>query len=141
MGVVLLDTTVATLLHPRKKHTELRAKYEKHMQGQTLALSFQTVAELWSWAEARGWGEKARAGLDAFVRRFLVIPYNYDLAKTWAMVMDASKKEGRRFEAGDCWIAATAVLHRLPLLAHDNDFVGRSISGLKVISYCESVER
>lgn len=140
MGVVLLDTTVASLLHPRKKGTELRSKYEKHMRGQTLALSFQTVAELWNWAEANGWGQKARKGLDAFVRRFLVIPYNYELAKAWAKVMEASKKEGRRFEAGDCWIAATAVLHDVPLLAHDNDFTGRSIPDLRVISYCESRE-
>lgn len=47
MSVVLLDTTVASLLHPKKKGTELREKYEKHMRGQTLALCFQSVAELW----------------------------------------------------------------------------------------------
>ncbi len=136
MGVVLLDTTVASLLHPKKKGTEIRSKYEQHMQGEILALSFQTVAELWSWAETSNWGNKARQALDAFVRRFLVIPYDYDLAKTWAAVMEASKREGRRFEAGDCWIAATAVLYRVPLLAHDADFTGRSIPGLHVISYC-----
>jgi len=135
MGKVLLDTTVASLLHPKKKGTELRSKYEPHMRGQTLALSFQTVAELWNWAEANNWGERARNGLDAFVRRFLVIPYNYELAQAWAKVMEASKKEGRRFEAGDCWIAATAVLHEIPLLSHDKDFTGRSIPGLEVVSY------
>jgi len=137
MGVVLLDTTVASLLHPKKKGTELRGKYEGHMRGQTLALSFQSVAELWNWAEARKWGEKARSGLDRFVRRFLVIPYDYELAKVWAQVMEASKKEGRRFEAGDCWIVATAVHRRIPLLSHDKDFLGRSIPGLEVITYCE----
>jgi predicted nucleic acid-binding protein len=112
---VLLDTTVASLLHPRKKNDILRRKYEPHMKGHTLALSFQSVAELCHWAESREWGESARQGLDAFIRRFLVIPYDYDLAQVWARVMHASRQQGRRLESGDCWIAATAVHRNVPL--------------------------
>ncbi len=137
MSVVLLDTMVASLLHPKKRGTELREKYEKHMRDQILALSFQSVAELWEWAEANRWGEKARQQLDTLVRRFLVIPYDYELAQVWARVMQQSKEEGRRFEAGDCWIAATAVHRKIPLLSHDKDFANRSIRGLKVITYVE----
>jgi predicted nucleic acid-binding protein len=139
MSVVLLDTTVASLLHPKKKGTALREQYETHMKDQTLALSSQSVAELWQWAEANRWGEKARQGLDAFVRRFLVIPYDYELAQVWARVMEQSKNEGRRFEAGDCWIAATAVHRNIPLLSHDRDFANRRIAGLNVITYVEEV--
>lgn len=135
MSVVLLDTSVASLLHPKKKSDALRAKYEPHMRDQTLALSFQTVAELWDWAQKNNWGAKAREGLDAFIRRFLVIPYDYDLAKTWAVVMSASRAAGRRLEAGDCWIIATAVHRDIPLLAHDRHMVGRSIKGLNVVNY------
>jgi tRNA(fMet)-specific endonuclease VapC len=58
MSVVLLDTTVASLLHPKKKGSYLRDKYEIYMLGQTLALSFQSVAELWHWAEAKQLGRK-----------------------------------------------------------------------------------
>ena len=140
MGVVLLDTSVASLLHPKKKSSDLREKYALHMRGQTLALSFQTVAELWGWAEANRWGEKARQGLDAFMRRFLVIPYDFMLAQVWAKVMEASKMEGRRFESGDCWIAATAVHRGIPLLVHDKDFLGRSIPDLEIITYYELKE-
>jgi tRNA(fMet)-specific endonuclease VapC len=137
LGVVLLDTTVAIFLHPKKKADALRAKYAPHMQGQTLALSFQSVAELWGWAEERSWGDARRQELDAFIRRFLVLPYDYELARVWARVMAASRAEGRRFETGDCWIAATAVHRGIPLLAHDGDFLDRSITGLHVISYLE----
>lgn len=137
MNVVLLDTTVASLFHPRKRGTELQEKYERHMKDQTLALSFQSVAELWQWAEANSWGENARRSLAAFVRRFLVIPYDNELAQVWAKVMEQSKKEGRRFEAGDCWIAATAVHRKIPLLTHDKDFANRSITGLNVITYVD----
>lgn len=138
MSIVLLDTTVASLLHPKKNADALRAKYDSHMRGQTLALSFQTVAELWHWAESNKWGDKAREGLDAFIRRFLVIPYDYELAKVWARVMAASRSNARRLEAGDCWIVAMAVHRRIPLLTHDRDMVGLSIDGLRVVSYLDS---
>lgn len=140
MSVVLLDTTVASLLHPKKKNDTSRAKYEQHMHNQTLAVSFQTVAELWDWAEKNKWQDRARDGLDAFVRRFLVVPYDYELAKVWARVMDAAREEGRRFEAGDCWIAATAVHRGITLLSHDRDFTGRTVPGLNVVSYFASEE-
>ncbi len=137
MGTVLLDTSVASLIHPKKKGNDLREKYAPHMRGQTLALSFQTVAELWGWAEANRWGLGARQGLDAFIRRFLVIPYDFMLAQVWAKVMQASRMEGRRFESADCWIAATAVHRGIPLLVHDKHFLGRSIPNLEIITYYE----
>ena len=74
MSMVLLDTTVASLLHPKKRNDALRARYEAHMEGQILALSFQSVAELWSWAEENGWGKTLRDGLEVFLQKFLVIP-------------------------------------------------------------------
>ncbi len=40
MSTVLLDTTVASLLHPKKTNDELRAQYETHMEGQILAPQF-----------------------------------------------------------------------------------------------------
>lgn len=135
MSTVLLDTTVASLLHPKKKQDALRAQYEPHMQGQILALSFQTVAELWSWAEDNDWGSKPREGLERFIQRFLVIPYELELAKTWAQVSTHCKRIGRRLQAGDPWIAASAVRFRVPLLSHDRDHVGLKYPDLHVISY------
>ena len=107
------------------------------MEKQTLALSFQSVAELWNWTENREWGDEARNGLDLFIKRFLVIPYDYALAQAWARAMQSSQKEGRRPETGDCWIAATAIHRRIPLLTHDRDILDLSIPGLRVISYLE----
>ncbi|HJT32759.1 MAG TPA: PIN domain-containing protein [Pirellulales bacterium] len=137
MSVVLLDTNVASLLHPKKRAAALRRQYEPHMRGHTLALSFQSVAELWDWAEANHWGAKARSGLDGFIHRFLVIPYDAELARTWARVMEAARQGGRRLESGDCWIAATAVHRGITLLTHDRDLVGHKIHGLTVVSYVD----
>ena len=138
MSVVLLDTTVASMLHPKKRGSEILDRYAAHMERQTLALSFQSVAELWSWAEARSWGDGARNGLDRFIKCFLVIPYDYALAQAWARAMHFSQGKGRRLETGDCWIATTAVHRQIPLLTHDRDFLGLPIPGLQVISYLET---
>ena len=134
MGTVLLDTTVASLLHPKKKGDALRLWYQSRMQGQVLALSFQSVAELWAWAEENNWGAKQREGLNAFLERFLIIPYDIELAQSWARVMASCKKAGRRLEAGDAWIAATALRYQIPLLTHDRDHIGLNIPNLDVVS-------
>ncbi len=41
MSTVLLDTSVASLLHPKKKNSTLRAQYAPHMTGHVLSFSFQ----------------------------------------------------------------------------------------------------
>jgi len=135
MSTVLLDTTVASLLHPKKKDDALRAKYERHMEGQILALSFQSIAELWSWAEENNWGSTLRAGFEIFLQKFLVIPYDPELAKTWARLTTHCKRIGRRLEAGDAWIAASAVHYKLILLTHDLDQVGLNFPDLNTIYY------
>lgn len=135
MSTVLLDTSVASLLHPKKKNSPLRAHYAPHMTGQVLALSFHSVAELLAWAEERKWGTRQRTGLQRFLRQFLVIPYDFALAEAWARVSTQCKRRGRRLEAGDAWILATAVHRKLPLLTHDGDLVGLEIPGAMVISY------
>lgn len=38
-------------------------------------------------------------------------------------------------EAGDAWIAATAIRFNLPLLTHDKDFIGLNHQQLHAISY------
>lgn len=138
MDIVLLDTTVVSLLHPKKKSHALRARYETHMSGNILSLSFQSVAELWLWSEENDWGDRQKSGMEDFLRKFLVIPYDFELAKVWARVSTQCKKQGRRLEAGDAWIAATAVHRRIPLLTHDGDFVGLEVDGLTVISYIDN---
>jgi tRNA(fMet)-specific endonuclease VapC len=135
MSTVILDTTVASLLHPKKKNDALRARYETQMEGQILAISFQTVAELWSWAEENTWGTTLRAGLETFLQKFLVIPYDSDLAKTWARLSTHCKRIGRRLEAGDAWIAASAAHYKLTLLTHDFDQVELNFPDLNVVYY------
>jgi tRNA(fMet)-specific endonuclease VapC len=137
VGFVLLDTSVASLLHPRRRASSLRALYAPDLKGNTLALDLQTVAEFWFWAEESNWGSAQREGLRDFLRQFVILPHTTDLAREWARVMVHARRRGRRLEAGDAWIAAAAVKYRLPLVTHDQDFIGLDQDGLNVICRAE----
>ena len=65
----------------------------------------------------------------------MVVPYDTELARTWARVMTEAKRRGRRLEAGDGWIAATAIHRKLVLVTYDRDFVGLGLTDLHVICY------
>jgi len=134
MEAVLMDTSVASLLHPQKRRSTLLAWYEPHLVRKRLILSFQSVAELWSWGVENRWTRKDFRRLERFFGRFVVVPYDLELAKVWAEVTAHGKMRGRRLESGDAWIIATAVHRRLPLVSHDKDHLGLGIPKLEVIS-------
>lgn len=137
MEGVVVDTSVASLLHPKKRRSTLRAWYEPHLLGKALVLSFQSVAELLSWAVENRWTRKDLARLERFLSRFIIVPYDLELAKVWAAVNVHCKRRGRRLESGDAWIIATAIHRGLPLATHDADHLGLAIPKLKVISALE----
>jgi predicted nucleic acid-binding protein len=134
MDLVLLDTTVASLFHPRKRRVSLREWYRPHLEGKTLAICFQSVAELWSWAVESRWNQKERRGLEKFLRRFVVFAFDTELAKMWAEVMAHCKRRGRRLEAGDAWIVACAISRHIPLVTHDRDQLDLGLPELTIIS-------
>ncbi len=53
METVLIDTTIASFLHPKKGDSPERHLNQTHLEGRILALCFQSVAELFAWAEER----------------------------------------------------------------------------------------
>jgi tRNA(fMet)-specific endonuclease VapC len=135
MAIVVLDTSVASMLLPDRARRPELARYIPRIIGNTPAVSFQSIAELWKLAETRRWGPRRRNVLDRFLRDFVVIPYHYELAMVWARVCAEAQRAGRRLEAGDAWIAATAVRHQLTLLSHDSDLKDLPVAGLAVISF------
>jgi tRNA(fMet)-specific endonuclease VapC len=131
----LLDTSIASLLHPRKADQSLRAVYSPYLVGQQVVLSFQTVGELYLWADRNLWGPASRAQLESLVSGAVVIPPDAKLIRLWASVSDAAARAGRRLEAQDAWIVATAIRHSLVLVTHDRDMVNLPIAGLNVVTH------
>lgn len=87
------------------------------------------------------WGPALRQELDEFFRRFVIAPYSDMMASEWARIRSVGRANGRRLEAADAWIAATAAVLDAPLLTHDGDFDSASCPGIKVIRYDDAGNR
>jgi tRNA(fMet)-specific endonuclease VapC len=127
---VMIDTNIVSYL--MKGRAEARI-YVPHLQGKLLAISFITVGELYYGAEKSNWGERKRLQLESMLRNFLVVPYDHEIAKSYARVLVERQSGGRPISFNDAWIAACAVRHSVSLVTHNTkDFEG--ISGLDLIT-------
>ncbi len=130
MASVVVDTDVMSFLFKRDSRAEW---YRPHLTGKLLVLSFMTVAELDRWALARNWGQRRRARMEEYLRNFVVHPFDRALCLKWAEVSDRARRNGRRIECADAWIAAPAVMQNIPLATHNaSDYAG--VYGLAIIS-------
>lgn len=50
------------------------------------------------------------------------LPVDVDVARRWAELRVQLRSVGRRAPANDVWIAATALVHGLPIVTQDDDF-------------------
>lgn len=63
-----------------------------------------------------------------------LIPIDEHVAAEWARLRIQLARSRRRINVNDVWIAATAVVHDLPVVTQDDDFAPlRGIAGLSVI--------
>src|SRR5258707_7199397 len=103
------------------------------MQDRRQIISFMTEAELEQWILQSRWVTLRLERFREFMMRFVVIPSSRDLVVKWAEVMVGARSVGRRIEAADAWIAATALLYDALLLTHNpTDYAG--VPSLRVVS-------
>jgi tRNA(fMet)-specific endonuclease VapC len=69
-----------------------------------------------------------------YLERYTVIPSSPDLCQRWAEVLAAGEEIGHPVSYGNAWIAATALLYRVPLLTHNAERY-RGIPALEPISF------
>jgi len=133
---LLLDTVIASILSPFKLPSPQRVKYAAAVRGRPLAISMQSLAELYLWAESRNWGVARRQRLQSHINhQFTVLPCDDELAGIWAIVMSHSASAGRPLQSADAWVAATAILYGLELVTHDKDLVNLQMPGLKTVCF------
>ncbi len=122
MPTVVVDTDVVSYLCKNDSRAPL---YRPHLQGQLLPISFMTVAELEFWTVQRGWGSARRARLEQHLRNVTMQPVSRDLCRVWGEVTAGARRKGRPIECADAWIAATALIHGVPLVTHNaRDYAG-----------------
>lgn len=126
---MLIDTNIVSYIFKGDTRAQL---YQPTLAGQTLFVSFMTVAELYRWPYEKNWGEPKKQGLIQFLRNFAVLPYDDALAWKWAELVGKTCR-GRPMSAADSWIAATALRHGMPIVTHNKKHF-EHIPGLIVIS-------
>jgi tRNA(fMet)-specific endonuclease VapC len=133
MDAVLLDTDVFSYL---MKRGDPRAEaYTRHVKNKTIAVSFVTVGELYSWAEKRQWGAAHKEDLETRLRSVIVVPFDLDLCRAYGRLVLLKTADGtvRNLAANDRWIAACAIRHNLSLLSNNRRHF-ENIPGLTLIS-------
>lgn len=128
MSVLLLDTNVVSYI--MRGHS-LAEQYRGFLAGQTLAVSFMTIAEMYEGAYRDHWGARRIAILEKVFEDYVVVPSSAEICRYWGEIRASRRR--RPISPEDAWIAATALAHSCPLVTHDaSDF--DDITGLKVIT-------
>jgi len=68
--------------------------------------------------------------LTAVQNAFAALPIDAEVAQRFGELVAAARRRGRQPKIMDTWIAATAVVHDLPVYTQDDDFA--AIPGLRV---------
>jgi tRNA(fMet)-specific endonuclease VapC len=130
MTPVVVDTDVVSFLF---KNDSRALSYLPLLRSRDLLVSFMTEAELEQWILLARWGVDRVQRFRVFMTGFASVPSSRDLILCWAEVMVAARANGRRIEAADVWIAATAFLYGATLITHNpKDYLG--VPNLAVLS-------
>lgn len=128
MSVLILDTNIVSYL---LKGNRIAESYRPHLEGNTLAICFITIGEMFEGAFRANWGEKKIKLLENELSRYLVVPYSYEISRCWGQIRYDRRKQP--IPANDAWIAATATAYNCPLVTHNSeDF--RDVETLQVIT-------
>ena len=111
MRYVVLDTDVSSQILRRRLPSTLAAR----LAGTLPYVTFVTLGELTQWAELRNWGQRSRAGLEAWLSGVGLLEGDRDVARTWGRLSSHAHQRGRPRPVNDMWIAACCLTHGLPL--------------------------
>lgn len=99
MNLILLDTNIVSFLY---KGDSRGKQYAPYLQGQRLAISFMTVAELYQWAAIRKWGDRRKKQLEETLRTdYTVLAFNIRLCQIWGEVRATRRAMGKPISPED----------------------------------------
>jgi predicted nucleic acid-binding protein len=123
---VLLDTNVFT--SRLREKSPLARMYAKHLFGQRLLVTPQTLAEARYGALKASWGQVRLSRLEQLTARTRRLSVDPETIEAAAQLRNQCRVIGhglhQRGHNADLWIAAAAIRWGVPLVAHDAVFVG-----------------
>ena len=129
--MLLIDTDVFSY---RFKNDSRIEPYLPLLESHPLAVSIITIAELFRWATVHQWGTKRVQRLENILDDYVMLPLNKTLCYQWATIQADCQAKGYVIHDHDCWLAATAIYHDIPLVTHNpKDF--RCVAELMVLNY------
>ena len=134
MQIIVVDTDVVSFLFKNDSRAIL---YETHLASKELIISFMTLAELNFWTLQRNWGNAKRQQMESYLQKFTVFHSDDELCLRWAEVIRTARRNGKPIATADGWIAATALLHGIPLVTHNGKHYA-GVGGLTIISEANS---
>ncbi|MEU4562824.1 type II toxin-antitoxin system VapC family toxin [Actinoplanes sp. NPDC023936] len=129
MKYVIVDTDALSHLWLNAANP---SSFASHLLGAIPVISFTTVAEVHFGAAKAGWGPRRIERLEEAIRRYVVAPYDPDLARLWGRFKSQAQRAGHPLghnsQTNDLWICTTAIYYNAPLLTlnrrHFEDFPG-----------------
>lgn len=110
----------------------LADRYRPLIDGERIAISFQTVGEI---RLGQLLGHYAPPAIESWARlrrQWRIIDSNAELAEIYASIRADANRAGRGLSSQDAWVAATALWLNVPLVTHDRDF--RNVPELELIT-------
>jgi len=109
-----------------RERSPLATRYTKHLFGQRIAVTPQTVAEARYGALNANWGPARQQRLARLMARARILPMDIDTIEAVAELRNQCRMIGHPLHQSnhnaDLWIAATAIRWSIPLVAHDAVF-------------------
>jgi predicted nucleic acid-binding protein len=129
-ALAVVDTGIVSAIlvgTQRAREAELLSRYEAHLRGKSLVLSFASVSELRYGSIKGEWGLARKKRMEDWFSDVatIVMPDN-DLVNVCAILRDRCRRKGHplsdKIHDSDRWIASTAIRYRVPLISDDGIF-------------------
>jgi tRNA(fMet)-specific endonuclease VapC len=128
IGDVLLDTTVA-VAHLRG----LAAVSQRLIEARTRYLPTVALGELYYGVCRSARPDENRQQLQRWLSVTMPLPVTPAIAQRYGTLKDQLARIGSQIPENDLWIAATALVHALPLATRDEHF--ERVPGLTVLDW------
>lgn len=129
---IVVDTNVIiSVFSDNPTEQGLADRYRPHLAERSIAISFQTEAELMTQQSAQGWDDDQ---LMEILTRFEIVRWSENLLERYVSIRSEAIRRSRRLGtrqrtmivgAADGWIAATALLLDCPLVTNDRNLAAQ----------------